>query len=49
MPADVVILGAGPVGCTLALLLERDGKSAALVQARKDDAARYKRLWGEKA
>lgn len=34
MPAEIAILGAGPVGCVLALLLADDGSSVALVEER---------------
>lgn len=34
--ADVSIQGAGPVGCTLALLLQRQGSSVALVRPREE-------------
>lgn len=33
-PFDVAIAGAGPVGCTLALLLARSGRSVALIEPR---------------
>ena len=32
MPADIAVRGAGPVGCTLALLLQAAGKNAVLVE-----------------
>jgi len=31
---DVAILGAGPVGCALALALAREGRAAALIERR---------------
>jgi len=34
MPADVAIRGAGPAGCTLALLLQQDGRSVAFSPGR---------------
>ncbi len=37
--ADVAIQGAGPVGCTLALLLQRQGRSVVLVRPRKEAPA----------
>jgi len=40
--ADVSILGAGPVGCTLALLLQRQGRSVALVRQRKEAPAPFR-------
>jgi len=36
---DVAILGAGPVGCTLALLLRQQGRNVVLVDGRKDPNA----------
>jgi len=36
--AEVLIRGAGPVGCTLALLLQRDGTSVALLDRRRNAA-----------
>ncbi|HTP63389.1 MAG TPA: FAD-dependent monooxygenase [Burkholderiales bacterium] len=39
MPADVAILGGGPAGCALALLLQQDGMSVALSRIRKQAAA----------
>ena len=40
--ADVSIRGAGPVGCTLALLLQRQGRSVALVRQRKEAPAPFR-------
>ena len=42
MPPEVAILGAGPVGCTLALLLQQQGRDVVLVQPRKDAAAPFR-------
>lgn len=40
MPAEIVVVGAGPAGSTLALLLRRAGRNVALVEARgRADAA----------
>ena len=40
MRAEIAILGAGPVGCALALLLRASGRSVALAERRpRDDAA----------
>jgi 2-octaprenyl-6-methoxyphenol hydroxylase len=36
MPADILIRGAGPVGCALALLLQRAGVSVALLEQRRE-------------
>src|SRR5512134_2103450 len=40
--ADVSIRGAGPVGCTLALLLQRQGRSVVLVRQRKEARAAFR-------
>ena len=40
--ADVSILGAGPVGCALALLLQRQGRSVALVRQREEAPAPFR-------
>jgi 2-octaprenyl-6-methoxyphenol hydroxylase len=40
--ADVSIRGAGPVGCTLALLLQGQGRSVALVRQRKEASAPFR-------
>jgi len=42
MRHDVSILGAGPVGCALALLLQRQGSSTVVVRPRKDTAAAFR-------
>jgi 2-octaprenyl-6-methoxyphenol hydroxylase len=39
MPAEVVIRGAGPAGCALALLLQQDGRSVALSRGGKEASA----------
>lgn len=51
--ADVAVVGGGPVGCALALLLARAGARVALLDARRwDDPARDPRLlalsWGSR-
>jgi 2-octaprenyl-6-methoxyphenol hydroxylase len=40
--AEVSILGAGPVGCTLALLVQQQGRSVALVQHRREARAPFR-------
>jgi 2-octaprenyl-6-methoxyphenol hydroxylase len=42
VPAEVSILGAGPVGCTLALLLQRQGRPAVLLRQRKEAPAGFR-------
>jgi 2-octaprenyl-6-methoxyphenol hydroxylase len=42
MRPEVAILGAGPVGCTLALLLQREGRSVVLVQQRRAATASFR-------
>jgi len=42
MRHEVSIRGAGPVGCALALLLQRQGRSTVLVRPRKDTSAAFR-------
>ena len=42
MPPEIAILGAGPVGLVLALLLGQQGRSVVLVQQRKAAAASFR-------
>jgi 2-octaprenyl-6-methoxyphenol hydroxylase len=42
MPPEVAIRGAGPVGCALALLLQREGRSVVLVQQRRAAAGSFR-------
>jgi len=42
MQFDVSIQGAGPIGCTLALLLRRQGNSVVLVQRRREASGSFR-------
>src|SRR6185369_15534826 len=44
MPADVLIRGAGPVGCVLALLLQEAGKTVALEPGTRSRTALFRPL-----